>query len=75
MAFDEDYRREVLEPARAAGDQPPRTCASGTRSTDRPPAPTHRHSTDELRSTDWTRRPSRRGSGWSGSAGGGRAGS
>ncbi|MEV0662900.1 hypothetical protein ACIBI3_24840 [Actinomadura luteofluorescens] len=23
MAFDEDYRREVLEPARAAGDQPP----------------------------------------------------
>ncbi|XRQ13702.1 hypothetical protein ACN3XK_23285 [Actinomadura welshii] len=23
MAFDDDYRREVLEPARAAGDQPP----------------------------------------------------
>ncbi|MEV3923798.1 hypothetical protein [Actinomadura coerulea] len=23
MAFDEDYRREVLEPARAAGDRPP----------------------------------------------------
>jgi len=23
MTFDEDYKREVLEPARAAGDQPP----------------------------------------------------
>ncbi|WP_255273685.1 hypothetical protein [Actinomadura madurae] len=36
MAFDDDYRREVLEPARAAGDQPPRTCASATRSTSSP---------------------------------------
>ncbi|MEV4674719.1 hypothetical protein AB0K34_24010 [Actinomadura sp. NPDC049382] len=23
MTFDDDYRRDVLEPARAAGDQPP----------------------------------------------------
>ncbi|WP_187356993.1 hypothetical protein [Actinomadura sp. CNU-125] len=45
MTFDEEYRRDVLEAARAAGDRPPEDLRAGTRCPTRwTPTPSRRAS-------------------------------